>query len=84
MLMAIMQWSNSVTQLAALVPLVIVIVDLVRRMIHNRIERKGYPLPPGPTPFPILGSALSINTQQPWLTYTEWQAKYGECSPKPE
>ncbi|KAF8448710.1 cytochrome P450, partial [Boletus edulis BED1] len=35
-------------------------------------------LPPGPTPLPILGSALSVNAQEPWLTYTAWQAKYGD------
>lgn len=73
-----MEWSTA--RLVALVPLAVVTVDIIRRMIRDRIESKGYPLPPGPIPLPVIGSVLSINTEQPWLTYTEWRAKYGECS----
>ena len=45
-----MEWTPSATQLAALVPLAIVSVDVIQQVVHNPIERKGYPLPPGPTP----------------------------------
>ncbi|OAX34488.1 hypothetical protein K503DRAFT_655200, partial [Rhizopogon vinicolor AM-OR11-026] len=34
--------------------------------------------PPGPNPLPLLGNILSIDTKQPWLTYTQWGATYGD------
>ncbi|KAG1849813.1 cytochrome P450 [Suillus tomentosus] len=32
----------------------------------------------GPVPLPLLGNVLSLNTKEPWLTYTEWSAAYGD------
>ncbi|KAG0698690.1 cytochrome P450 [Suillus ampliporus] len=29
-------------------------------------------------PLPLLGNVLSINTKEPWLTYTQWRAAYGD------
>ena len=74
-----MGWFVSATQLAVLLPLGIVTVDTIRRILRNRFESKGCPLPPGPTPLPFFGSVFSVNTRQPCLTFTEWREKYGEC-----
>ncbi|KAI9570433.1 cytochrome P450 [Boletus coccyginus] len=68
-----MEWFSLATPLLV----AIVLVVTIRRFFHDRTKTKGYPLPPGPTPFPLLGSIFSINTQAPWLTYTSWRAKYG-------
>ena len=32
---------------------------------------------PGPQGLPFIGSVLSINIGEPWLTYTEWSKCYG-------
>ncbi|KAI9570434.1 cytochrome P450, partial [Boletus coccyginus] len=69
-----MEWPSFATLLLA----VIILVVTIRRLVRDRTETKGYPLPPGPIPFPLLGSIFSINTQAPWLTYTSWRAKYGD------
>ncbi|OJA07516.1 hypothetical protein AZE42_11826 [Rhizopogon vesiculosus] len=45
-----------------------VIITMLKRFIQNK---RRPPLPPGPKPFPILGS---IDTKTPWLTYTSWRA----------
>jgi hypothetical protein len=34
-------------------------------------------VPPGPTPLPVLGNMLSIDTSRPWLTFTDWRSTYG-------
>ncbi|KAG1761047.1 cytochrome P450 [Suillus occidentalis] len=53
-----------------------VVVSALRRLIKNKQTKPS--LPPGPVPIPLLGNILSINTKEPWLTYTQWHAVYGD------
>ncbi|KAF8137299.1 cytochrome P450 [Boletus edulis] len=36
------------------------------------------PLPPGPPGLPLVGNVVGIDTEAPWLTYTEWAKTYGD------
>jgi hypothetical protein len=39
----------------------VVAMDVIRRFIQAKLERKGLPLPPAPTPIPILGNMRSVD-----------------------
>ncbi|KAI9441782.1 cytochrome P450 [Lactarius indigo] len=43
---------------------------------HKR--RKGFPYPPGPKPWPIIGNLLDSPKQSQWTAYTEMSKKYGD------
>ncbi|KAG1718759.1 cytochrome P450 [Suillus paluster] len=58
------------------VPLSLVAVTALRRFIESRRNKPS--LPPGPAPLPLVGNVLSIDTNEPWVTYTEWRATYGD------
>ncbi|KAG1785857.1 cytochrome P450 [Suillus plorans] len=53
-----------------------VAVKALKRFIKKR--QNNAPLSPGPVSLPLLGSVLSIDAYEPWLTYTEWGAAYGD------
>ncbi|KAG0704307.1 cytochrome P450 [Suillus ampliporus] len=61
----------------AVLPLSFVFITALRRRFFESRQNKTS-LPPGPAPLPLLGNILSINTKEPWLTYTQWHAVYGD------
>jgi cytochrome P450 len=60
----------------AILPASLVVIKAFTWLIQNRQNKPR--LPPGPRPLPLLGNILSIDTREPWLTYTEWRAAYGD------
>jgi cytochrome P450 len=67
---------NGHLAILASIPLSYVAVTALWRFIKKR--QNNTPLPPGPVPLPLLGNVLSIDAKEPWLTYTEWCATYGD------
>ncbi|KAG2060511.1 cytochrome P450 [Suillus hirtellus] len=67
---------DSCLAILAVLPASFVVITYLKRFIRNRRNKPR--LPPGPAPLPLLGNVLSINTKEPWLTYTEWAATYGD------
>jgi len=43
-------------------------------------KRNVFPLPPGPTPLPIIGNRHQLPQEKPWEKYTEWKETYGDHS----
>jgi hypothetical protein len=42
---------------------------------HRR--RKGFPYPPGPPSWPVIGNLLDVPKLSPWLSYANMSKKYG-------
>ena len=44
-------------------------------LLHSQ-KRGQYPLPPGPTPKPIVGNMFDVPTGKTWVKYLEWSKQY--------
>ncbi|KIJ08454.1 hypothetical protein PAXINDRAFT_18409 [Paxillus involutus ATCC 200175] len=71
-------WPSSTASLALLIPVAVIGVQVVRGIVQRRKESKGFPLPPGPKPLPLLGNVLSMDTVELFNSFTEWHADYGD------
>jgi len=40
----------------------------------------GFPLPPGPKGYPLIGNLFDFPVNKPWLVYEEWCKTYGKPS----
>ncbi|KAG1813631.1 cytochrome P450 [Suillus subaureus] len=45
------------------------------------VKKNPAPYPPGPRGWPLIDNILDMPRIKPWLTFTEWGQKYGECLP---
>ncbi|KAF8263545.1 cytochrome P450 [Lactarius quietus] len=45
---------------------------------HRR--RRGFPYPPGPPSWPVIGNLLDVPKLSPWLAFANMSKKYGDCS----
>ena len=69
------------------IPFTVTVVDIVLASTFLHLlfafrdyrRRRGFPYPPGPEPWPIIGNLLDSPKQSPWTTYTEMSKKHGLC-----
>lgn len=62
--------------LAISIILVFLSLILVRQWYTR--QARTLPLPPGPSPLPLIGNTLQVPTENQWHTFTKWASIWGE------
>ena len=57
--------------------LAIVLASIAYALIRSRVRRSALPLPPGPLRLPLIGNALNIPQERPWLAFRDLSMRYG-------
>lgn len=57
--------------------LAIVIAVLAKVRSRRLLRQRGFPLPPGPKGWPIIGNLLQVPKDFSWLTFSQWGEEYG-------
>lgn len=68
---------NPISSLVAVLVVGYLVLSYVRSVIDWRTRQRGRPLPPGPTPLPVIGNLLDMPETKKWLGFQDLFAKYG-------
>ncbi len=63
----------------ALVTIFTTFLNFLRSHLDWKARSQGLPLPPGPTPLPIVGNVFGLPIIRPWLRFRDMGKEYGEC-----
>lgn len=59
----------------------LLVARYIRSVLSWKARSRGRPLPPGPTPLPIVGNIFSAPKTKAWEAYRDMSQTYGEYLP---